>query len=585
MSIPEFLLDSFEARKLNNPCVIFFDDDGSEMNEEALLQNYAYVGPNGLDGLSSSAPRKTFYAERYGGVGIGSNGGGARCGTDGQYLVKGMGSNQLLGVDSDFWYGHGTLPLVDAVAEAIWAKILKHALPFGAVDTPAVIATGRMSWTRERGGARKGHPGALLIRAATLRLASFERAIYFKPKWNSDEGFINKPSLEDVQRTRSAINFLPSAMLFDELTKGASSNSSYSDQNEAVIEGLRNIGQRIAMQSAAASAKRIMHGALTGSNIALDSRWMDLGCVTGMNTFGLPASFKPSMWREYRNLHVSICNILYYSLKYNSSCKRMNIRKESIEICNYIDECYERNLRIYILSRCGFPIDIIKDIFYEVEVQRLSESLLDIAQSGTTVDHDRFYEHADRIGLYDFYRICAVLSSGASKERMQIIISKEINSDAKAHKLVTNYHETLSIANFRLKNAEGKLWLNNLINVNCIKSSFVDELFSRNALNNEIENAIEKNGETENLRSNVEEISKRMEKFSRETLADNHGLTSFFGEYNGSDVMFSAKNNSFIMRYKFGYELHSYEELFKNDICGFSNYVSEKFKPFEKIYS
>lgn len=580
MRIPEFLLDPFEAEKIGNPHVVFFDDNCSEMNEEFILENYAYFGPDGLDSSSSTSPRKTFYAERYGGVGIGSNGGGARCGTDGRYLVKGMGSNQLLGVDSDFWYGHGTLPLVDAVAEAIWAKMLQHALPYGAVDTPVVIATGKMSWTRERGGARKEHPGALLIRAATLRLASFERAIYFKPKWGSDEGFINRSALVDVQRTRRAINFLPSAMPIDELTVGASPTSSYSDKNEAVIEGLRNVGQRIAMQSAAASAKRIMHGALTGSNIALDSRWMDLGCVTGLNDFGLPASFKPSMWREYRKLHDSICNILYYSMKYNQSCKRMDIRKESMEICDHIDKCYERHLMMFLLARCGFPSDIVKNAFSEAEVLGLAKSLLDIAQCGTAVDHNRFYERGDRIGSYDFYKICAVLSSGISAERMLNILSDKLNSGAKAEKLVKDFGATLSIVNFSLGNADGKICLNNLINVNCKKSSFIDELFLRHALNDEIEKAIEQKGVTEGLRSKIKEISDRMEEFSLESLKDNNGLTSFCGGFDGENITYSARYNAFEIHGKYGRTLRFYDEISKNDHCKISDHLKRKFKMF-----
>lgn len=545
MSIPDFLLDPFEARKLDNPSVIFFDDSALEMSEEVLLQNYAFVGPNGLEGLSSSAPRKTFYAERYGGVGIGSNGGGARCGTDGRYLVKGMGSNQLLGADSDFWYGHGTLPLVDAVAEAVWAKVLKHALPFGAVETPAVIATGRMSWTRERGGAPKGHPGALLIRAATLRLSSFERAIYFKPKYVSEKDFINKSALKDVQRTRSAINFLPSAILFGGLTEGESSNASPSDENEGVIEGLRNVGQRIAMQSAAASAKRIMHGALTGSNIALDSRWMDLGCVTGMNTFGLPPSFKPSIWREYKKLHSSIYNILYYSMKYNCAYSRIDVKRESIEICDYIDECYKKNLLVYLLSRCGFPIDIVRSVFSELEVLGLAEALLEIAQCGTAVDHDRFYERGDRIGSYDFYEICVILSSGISRERMRISLSDKLKNVAKSEALIKYYNAVLSVIDFKIGNVDGNMSFNNLVNVNCIKSSFVEEMFSRNVLNSEIEQAIEENGDGKNLRYDLEMISKKMEKFALESLKDNIGLTSFCGNYDGYHITYSAKHNSF----------------------------------------
>ncbi|HAI2223197.1 TPA: MchC protein, partial [Escherichia coli] len=45
----------------------------------------------------STASAKVFHAERYGGSGIQRNGGGARCGFDGNYQVKRIGSNPLVG--------------------------------------------------------------------------------------------------------------------------------------------------------------------------------------------------------------------------------------------------------------------------------------------------------------------------------------------------------------------------------------------------------------------------------------------------------------------------------------------------------
>lgn len=39
---------------------------------------------------------KIFYAERYGGGAIARNGGGARCGFDGRWQVKGIGANALM---------------------------------------------------------------------------------------------------------------------------------------------------------------------------------------------------------------------------------------------------------------------------------------------------------------------------------------------------------------------------------------------------------------------------------------------------------------------------------------------------------
>ena len=573
MRLPEFLVDPFEARKIDDSSIVYFDDQVSDLNEESLRETYAYMGPDGRDCPSSPAQRRTFYAERYGGAGIGSNGGGARCGTDGRYLVKGMGSNQLQGVGSPFWYGHGTLPLVDALAEAIWAKMLKHALPFGAVATPAVIATGRTSWTRERGGVRKEHPGALLIREATLRLASFERAIFFNPETRSDGEFVNKPALADVQRTRSAANFLPSALLAGELADGASPSARSADAADAILEGLRNLGQKIAMQSAAASAKRIMHGALTGSNIALDSRWMDLGCVTGLSGFGLPPSFRPSMWREYTKLKDSFCNIMYYCWRYNPACKRLDFRRASLEICAHIDKWYEYYLSSCLLNRFGFPSDFTENLRDKTEFAALAKCLLSIAQSGTAVDHDRFYEHGERIGSYDFYAICALLSSGGGAERIGNVLGHKLKSRANADHLLETYRSCLSSLRYSLGDAESGVSVEGLINVNCIKSSFVDGMSPRTALNDELEKEIDQKGISDDLRCSVRNMTSRMERFALESLAEHRGLTAFCGVVDGADITYSARSNAFEVHSAHGTTVVSRRDIYHNDGCPISRHL------------
>ncbi len=81
-------------------------------NTEVLLKACSYI----IDPVSS-ASAKTFHAERYGGSGIQRNGGGARCGFDGNYQVKGMGANPLVGVGTDGRHSNGALGAIHAIYE------------------------------------------------------------------------------------------------------------------------------------------------------------------------------------------------------------------------------------------------------------------------------------------------------------------------------------------------------------------------------------------------------------------------------------------------------------------------------------
>ncbi|EAV1853767.1 MchC protein, partial [Salmonella enterica] len=105
-------------------------------DEKKLKKSCSYIVIPG-----SVAPSKVFYAERYGGSGIQRNGGGARCGFDGRYQIKGIGANPLVGQGTDGRHSNGALGAVHAMYEALWGDALEQILPYGAVRTKAVLLT------------------------------------------------------------------------------------------------------------------------------------------------------------------------------------------------------------------------------------------------------------------------------------------------------------------------------------------------------------------------------------------------------------------------------------------------------------
>ena len=75
--------------------------------DEALLQEFAWQIPTAPSSEWPVGPRKTFYAECYGGEGIHRNGGGVRGGWSGEGLVKGIGVNLLSGYSDEAEDGRG----------------------------------------------------------------------------------------------------------------------------------------------------------------------------------------------------------------------------------------------------------------------------------------------------------------------------------------------------------------------------------------------------------------------------------------------------------------------------------------------
>lgn len=126
------------------------------------------------------ADEKLFYAERYGGDAISHNGGGARCGFDGRWQVKGIGANALVGRGSK--QVDGVLTLTGAVLEALWGNLMAKLLPYGAVPNKAILLADNASAKNSASAPLTVHDRrALLVREPVIRPAHFCRAPYYQP--------------------------------------------------------------------------------------------------------------------------------------------------------------------------------------------------------------------------------------------------------------------------------------------------------------------------------------------------------------------------------------------------------------------
>lgn len=161
----------FTARQIKSSLIWCAED---VRNPDELQNACSYIIDPG-----STASAKVFHAERYGGSGIQRNGGGARCGFDGNYQVKGIGSNPLVGEGTDERHSNGALGAVHAIYEALWGEVLAQILPYSAVRVRAILLTDLYTEKAFERSGRKSRR-ALLVREPVVRPAHFERAPYFK---------------------------------------------------------------------------------------------------------------------------------------------------------------------------------------------------------------------------------------------------------------------------------------------------------------------------------------------------------------------------------------------------------------------
>ncbi len=349
---------SFEAEKLDGCVIAYLNEDlAGKENAAAILNAYSYaisVGPKPGKGQSSV---KKFMAERYGGDGILTNGGGGRCGFDGIWQLKGIGPNQLVGKEVDAAHGDGNLCLDTAIYESIWSEIINAVLPFGAIRTIAILDTGR---TYEERGIET--PRGLLVRQSVVRPAHFIRATFFEEKQVNG-------LCKDAQRVKASI-----AKLVDFLP-GEGAMSKASSVSERLESGFLELAARFAEQFAAAKAKHIIHYNVSASNLSLDGAWLDL---SGTRIFSnLIEGYRTDIDRfntEHFPAVESLKSLSYYLGKYSvitveeSAC----ILDKTV---NHFAQKYGKQLSLYQVAQAGFPLWILRALVDSKELENFSSSL------------------------------------------------------------------------------------------------------------------------------------------------------------------------------------------------------------------
>jgi len=266
---PKFMLQPFAMRRLKAPNWVW------SHGEEGLLadlEQAAWAVP--LADEPASAYRgddsATAWAEGYGGIGVGCNGGGARAGLVNRFQLKGIGPNPLVGRDQPYFHAYGGATLEECLLEALWSRVVAQVLPHGAVATYGVLTMGtqvRRKFPRTNHATHSAR--ALAVREPTWRWGHAMRSTWFRPSTDTIS------FTWDVQRTRAAIQAL------------ANTAPTPLETLNDVKQWVQSALSRQAQQIAAARAKRLMHGSLTPSNLSWSGAWLDFaGGISTVSDYG-----------------------------------------------------------------------------------------------------------------------------------------------------------------------------------------------------------------------------------------------------------------------------------------------------------
>jgi hypothetical protein len=238
------------------------------------------------------------WADRYGGVGAGKGGGSGRCSSFDGLQTKGVGRTALAPPEGDENHSSGTLVLLEAAAEAVFSRIYQIALPFGAVPVHAIIWTGGRFIRGRSGGMQDIRMRTLAVRPFVARPAHFMRNPDFMPG-REPAGVEFRGLSADAARVKIALGALARNLSH---AMGLQNDPSR-DVTHALNAGLLEWTRRVAWQCAAAFAKRLPHGTLSCSNVALSGAYLDFGLSNFLPTYQRVCwAGNQDLWTEAGNL-------------------------------------------------------------------------------------------------------------------------------------------------------------------------------------------------------------------------------------------------------------------------------------------
>lgn len=352
---------SFISHKLSGGKVIWsLKESGKAGSDNDFYQKYAYVASespcfSGVRLIESD--RCEMYAEPYGGMGVGSNGGGGRCGNIGAQQVKGVGINPLVGDHDNSEHAYGGLDIRKATIETVYSLVLDNILPKGVVKVWGLIFIG---YDTAREGSKKVW-GGLMVRDRCIRPGHFMRSPYFKPR-----GGVKALVEGDLQRIR---------LLYKRMSEELEGDSS------SFIKWLGGYLRDVASQFAFARVMRITHGTMTASNIAWDGKWLDLPACSFLSG-GVNYSIWSQFYEEHNMALSYAMEILHNYSKYN------RVPLNPVPLVSYFYEQFQEYGKYYVGYALGLNLNYVLELPV-VSWNQVSGTFLRVIHSGNRVEPKR----------------------------------------------------------------------------------------------------------------------------------------------------------------------------------------------------
>lgn len=540
----------FPAKQLTEAALILNRDSDYQQTSEILAQ-YAWMNSSNNHDFNFLADNTaTFLAERYGGLGIGIHGGGARCGiaSNGRYLVKGIGCNPLLGRDAPLDYSHGGVSLPEAIKESIWGELLYHILPFRAARAPYVIATGTRCWwvihrwgedlLRDRYGDDVYLPRGLIVREVAIRPAHFVRAMLFKPAPEL-AGEISS----DVMRVHANVNILHRVL---PLPVNIDTTDDFSP-TELLRLGMSEMARRFAMQEAAAKVKRLIHGNISPSNICLDGRWLDFGSFTALPGWGDVLGYG-NYW-DSSDIYINIFSGLCFNIHKYFAVKNEPLPQEATLLAEY-QATYAHWLKKRFLSLTGWPFVLLDEILPVPAAQRLYHVLLAIAKAGHSAPYrEANKEQPDDESMFGTYRLGVILYALARSFDLQDCdarVGLQLRDAGLRRDLLGAYTEAFQLTTAAAnRHGVSPASLRRLTLINSAKSARSIRLLYVAHLVRECERIVLTHRDMKDLRNVVEAFVESLVNESRIVYGDNVALTTAMWMCGGECLTYNAKTNKF----------------------------------------
>lgn len=244
-----------EVNKISGTGLLWRDKSAgssSDMSDNQFVDNYSWVIKNSFfsdETRIHTDVTKTMFAERYGGFGIGTNGGGARVVNTNNAQIKGVGANALAGRGAPRSHSYGGLDIQGAVKEIIYSRLLNRISPVGAQNIEGLILLDETSALHNDSKA----PSVLMVREPVVRPGHFLPCANFR--------------LKPEYRTLIRSDYSRVLGIYKNIGRRALVSEFYTL--------IQHFLDKCADQLAFFRMARLSHNALAPSNICLDGRVLD----------------------------------------------------------------------------------------------------------------------------------------------------------------------------------------------------------------------------------------------------------------------------------------------------------------------